>query len=273
MDVIACSAKPCPIVLSSQCVFYEGPNLVYTGINTNDNLEIALQKIDAKFGDAFIGYIFNNGITQDNPGDPVQLGGPLVENTTITSGGFNLLVTGSLEAGAHVTTGGTSSDFVKGDGSLDPGPYQPAGSYISALTGDGTATGPGSAPFTLATVNAAPGVYGSGSQKLSLNVKYWLNDMAKKVKEQKDQCEALKNELIKKYGEEKDGMIQISMSIKAEDGVDVINPAFVSFQNEFQKLLSEERELEYKELKLSDIGDIETEESYHLLFSLLKVDD
>jgi hypothetical protein len=111
------------------------------------------------------------------------------------------------------------------------------------------------------------------SQKLSLNVKYWLNDMAKKVKEQKDQCEALKNELIKKYGEEKDGMIQISMSIKAEDGVDVINPAFVSFQNEFQKLLSEERELEYKELKLSDIGDIETEESYHLLFSLLKVDD
>lgn len=111
------------------------------------------------------------------------------------------------------------------------------------------------------------------SQKLSLNVKYWLNDMAKKVKEQKDQCEALKNELIKKYGEEKDGMIQISMSIKAEDGADVINPAFVSFQNEFQKLLSEERELEYKELKLSDIGDIETEESYHLLFSLLKVDD
>jgi hypothetical protein len=111
------------------------------------------------------------------------------------------------------------------------------------------------------------------SQKLSLNVKYWLNDMAKKVKEQKDQCEALKNELIKKYGEEKDGRIQVTYSIKAEDGVDVINPAFVSFQNEFQKLLSEERELEYKELKLSDIGDIETEESYHLLFSLLKVDD
>jgi hypothetical protein len=111
------------------------------------------------------------------------------------------------------------------------------------------------------------------SQKLSLNIKYWLNDMARKVKEQKDQCEALKNELINKYGEEKDGNMQVSYTIKAEDGTTVINPAFVSFQNEFQKLLNEERELEYKELKLSDIGDIETEDSYHLLFSLLKVED
>jgi len=111
------------------------------------------------------------------------------------------------------------------------------------------------------------------SQKLSLSIKYWLSDMAKKVKEQKDQCETLKNELIVKYGEEKDGKTQVSYSIKAEDGTNIINPAFISFQNEFQKLLLEERELEYKELKLSDIGDIETEERYELLFSLLKVDD
>lgn len=111
------------------------------------------------------------------------------------------------------------------------------------------------------------------SQKLSLNVKYWLNDMAKKVKEQKDECEALKNELIKKYGEEKDGMIQIAMTIKGENDTDVINPAFVSFQNEFQKLLAEERELEYKQLKLSDVGNIETEDSYDLFFSLLNVEE
>lgn len=111
------------------------------------------------------------------------------------------------------------------------------------------------------------------SQKLSLNIKYWLNDIAKKVKEQKDMCEALKNELINKYGEEKDGRMQVAYLIKAEDGTNVINPKFVSFQNEFQKLLTEERELEHKELKLSDIGDIETEESYQLLFSLLKVEE
>lgn len=111
------------------------------------------------------------------------------------------------------------------------------------------------------------------SQKLSLNIKYWLNDMAKKVKEQKDECEALKNELVKKYGVEKDGNIQLAVNIKDENGNDVVNPNFILFQNEFQKLLSEERELEYKQLKLSDIGDIKTEDSYDLLFSLLKVED
>ncbi len=37
--------------------------------------------------------------------------------------------------------------------------YQAAGNYITALTGDGTASGPGSAAFTLATVNANVGTF------------------------------------------------------------------------------------------------------------------
>jgi hypothetical protein len=41
-----CEAVPCPIILSSTCVFYEGGNLICTGINTNDTLEMALIKID-----------------------------------------------------------------------------------------------------------------------------------------------------------------------------------------------------------------------------------
>lgn len=36
---------------------------------------------------------------------------------------------------------------------------QPSGNYITALTGDVTATGPGSVPATLATVNVTPGTY------------------------------------------------------------------------------------------------------------------
>jgi hypothetical protein len=107
------------------------------------------------------------------------------------------------------------------------------------------------------------------AQKLSLNIKYWLLDMAKRVKEQKDQCETLKNEIIKKYGEEADGMIQIKMIIKNDKDEDIVNPAFINFQNEFNVLLNEERELEYKKLKLSDIGDIETSESYPIVLSLL----
>ncbi len=40
---------------------------------------------------------------------------------------------------------------------------QPAGSYITALTGDGTASGPGSAVFTLSTVNSNVGSFGSST--------------------------------------------------------------------------------------------------------------
>ena len=154
---INCSVEPCPVILNSTCVFYEGANLLYTGINTNDSVQTALQKIDAKFQEAAIGYIFNNGVYQAAPGLPVGLGGSLVQDTIIVSGGWTFTITDSIESAALITTGGTSSDFVKGDGSLDSGPYQPTGNYISALTGDASATGPGSVPLTLSTVNAAPG--------------------------------------------------------------------------------------------------------------------
>lgn len=40
---------------------------------------------------------------------------------------------------------------------------QPTGNYITAITGDGTASGPGSAAFTLATVNSNTGSFGSST--------------------------------------------------------------------------------------------------------------
>jgi hypothetical protein len=164
MKNLNCVANPCPILLNATCVFYTGVNLLYTGITTNDNLQTALEKIDLKFKDASIGYIFQDGVVQENPGDPVTLGGIFTQDVTISNGPYNFLVTNNLEAGAHVTTGGTSSDFVKGDGSLDNTPYQPSGSYITNLTGDGFANGPGVATFTLDNVNPTTGVFGSSTR-------------------------------------------------------------------------------------------------------------
>lgn len=109
------------------------------------------------------------------------------------------------------------------------------------------------------------------SEKLQLKTKYWLTDLYKKAKEQTDACSALRDELIKKYGEESDKGVSISQTIE-EDGKTVVNPNFVSFQNEFNALLNEEREIEYKELGIEDFGSIETEEVYETLFSLLKFD-
>jgi len=55
MNVTCGATTPCPVILNSTCVFYEGANLIYTGINTNDNLQTALEKIDANFADIIIG--------------------------------------------------------------------------------------------------------------------------------------------------------------------------------------------------------------------------
>src|SRR5690348_6062443 len=43
---ITCNDTGCPVILSSECVFYEGSALPETGINTNDSLQVALQKIE-----------------------------------------------------------------------------------------------------------------------------------------------------------------------------------------------------------------------------------
>ena len=155
---VNCGAPVCPIILSSKCVFYEGPDLVYTGITTNDNLEDALQKINAAIGFAETGYAYQNGVHIETS-NIVELGGSLLHDTHI-SGVFTLSFDGFLQAAKFITTGGLASQFVKGDGSLDPTVYQIAGNYITALTGDGTASGPGSSVLTLSTVNANPGTYG-----------------------------------------------------------------------------------------------------------------
>lgn len=47
---------------------------------------------------------------------------------------------------------------------------QPAGNYLTALTGDATATGPGSAALTLATVNGNVGSFGTATQVSTLTV-------------------------------------------------------------------------------------------------------
>jgi hypothetical protein len=157
-----CGSEPCPLLLNSTCVFYTGESLLYIGVQTNDTLEAIIVKINQAFQNTGIGYAFTNGVIQPTPSQPVQLGGALIQNTTI-GGNFTLTFSGNVQAAKHITTGGTSSQFVKGDGTLDSTAYQPAGNYITGLSGDGTASGPGVAALTLSTVNFAPGTFGNGN--------------------------------------------------------------------------------------------------------------
>jgi hypothetical protein len=118
------------------------------------------------------------------------------------------------------------------------------------------------------------------SEKIKLTTKYWLSDLNKKVTAEKEAVESLKEELIKKHGEaDETGNISIPMYINVvtnEEGEIVsreVNPKFVEFQNDFNTLLQEERELEYHSFKLEEFDSVETNGNYNTFFKLIKVDE
>jgi len=102
------------------------------------------------------------------------------------------------------------------------------------------------------------------SQELSLVTKFKLSELRDLIAPLKKNVEELKNDIIKSKGEEKDGTVSIPMMID-----DVFNPVFLEFQEEYNKLLSEEKELEISEFKIEDF-DIVTNESYNTFFKIIK---
>lgn len=120
-------------------------------------------------------------------------------------------------------------------------------------------------------------------EKLNMITKYWITDLNKRLTSEKESINKLRDELIMKYGStDEQGGYQLSPSIKKEDGVDEEgnpkyktepNPDFFEFQKEYNDLLNQERELEYKPFKIEDFAQVETEGNYQTFFQLIKVED
>jgi hypothetical protein len=125
------------------------------------------------------------------------------------------------------------------------------------------------------------------NEKLSLVAKYWLNDLSKKANEIKVDVDKLRDELIKKYGEDDGtGNIGIVYSVDAfnEDGTPMtqlneagesvqlkrVNPKFIEFQSEYETLLQEEREVEHYEFTLAQFESVETADNIKVFFTLIK---
>ena len=119
------------------------------------------------------------------------------------------------------------------------------------------------------------------NEKIKLTTKYWLHDLSKRVSTEKESVEKLKEELIKKYGTtNEEGNVSIPMYINEvidDETKEIvsrdINPDFVKFQNDFNGLLEEDRELEYKGFKLEEFDIVETDGNYSTFFKLIKVDE
>jgi hypothetical protein len=113
------------------------------------------------------------------------------------------------------------------------------------------------------------------NEKLSLVSKFWLNELGKKVTSEKESIEKLREELIKKLGTEEEGQIFIKMydEVRDEEGNIVsrsLTSNFIEFNQEFEKLLSEEKELEYRAFDLSELSNVETEGNLNIFFKLIK---
>ena len=116
------------------------------------------------------------------------------------------------------------------------------------------------------------------AEKLKLTTKYWLTELSKKVAAEKAIVETLKEELIKKHGEaDEQGGISIPMYINIttnEEGQVVsreVNPKYIEFQNEFNTLLNEDKDIEHHAFKLEDFESVESDANYQVFFKLIKV--
>ena len=116
---------------------------------------------------------------------------------------------------------------------------------------------------------------GLANQKLGIVTKYHINELSKKVQTEKESIDKLREELIKKLGTEEDGQVFIKMydEEKDEEGNVVsrsLSENFIEFNKEYETLLSEVKELEYRPFELSELASIETEENYEIFFKLIK---
>jgi hypothetical protein len=109
------------------------------------------------------------------------------------------------------------------------------------------------------------------SENLSLPTKYWLTNLAKKTSSEKSIINQLKEDLIVKYGT-KDKNDNFEIAVWVDDTKTNFNPLYVQFQEEFNNLLQEVKEIEYHEFKLEEFNDVKTSDNYIIFYKLIQVD-
>lgn len=116
-------------------------------------------------------------------------------------------------------------------------------------------------------------------QDLPIILKYELTETSEILLNEKKKIETLRDELIKKHGTEStDGSIMVKMILEElNDEGEVIsksvNPEFIKFDEEFGKLLSQEKEIQFPEITKEDLKVAgKTKDNYKVLFKLIKKD-
>jgi hypothetical protein len=109
------------------------------------------------------------------------------------------------------------------------------------------------------------------SENINLVIKYRLSKLAELLVSDKKTLDGLRDELIKKHGEE-DGKGGIMVNPFLDEAKTLQNPKFVSFVNEYNALLAEEKEIDFPHVTLDDIKDIKGESFYGVFLKQISSD-
>ena len=108
------------------------------------------------------------------------------------------------------------------------------------------------------------------SENINLVIKYRLSKLADSIAADKKVVEGLREELIKKHGEEKDGAIFVAPFL--DEAKTISNPKWVLFANEYNTLLAEQKEIEHPVITLEDIKDVKSEGRYDVFLKLVEAE-
>jgi hypothetical protein len=128
-------------------------------------------------------------------------------------------------------------------------------------------------------VNQSTGkVFSKGLMRevLKFKTKYWLMQLSENLIDERKRIESIRESLIKELGETgEDGNISIPMFINIvldEEGKEVskeTNPNYLEFQEKFNELLIESKEISHGKFLLGDFESVESAEVYPVFFKLI----
>jgi hypothetical protein len=114
---------------------------------------------------------------------------------------------------------------------------------------------------------------------LKFKTKYWLMQLSEDLAAEKKKIEAVRDQLVKELGEEDEtGSISLPVyinEVRDEEGKLVsreVNPKFLDFQEKFNELLAETKELSHGKFFLEDFESVESAEVYPVFFKLISAE-
>lgn len=116
--------------------------------------------------------------------------------------------------------------------------------------------------------NPSQSLKGLTEETLSVKVRFWISRVNSKITEIMTSFEESRQELVKKYGTEKDGFMRVEPIIEVK-GKKEVNPKHIEFLKEFRALEDMKEDIEVGELTIEDLGDLKTDVNLNILFKLL----